>query len=317
MTIPHSEIMDKFLQMRTFVQVVEAGSFIGAMESLGMSRAAVSRYIADLEAYLGVRLLHRTTRRLSLTQEGEVFYARCQQILAELREAEAEITSHSVEVVGALKITAPVSFGVLHLAPVWGQFRALHPKVTLDVTLLDRTVDVVEEGYDLAIRIAQLPNSSLVYRRLSCTRMVVCASPEYLKQHGYPQHPAELLQHAVLGYSLWPDTWVFQGPQGEVSVLIKPCIRSNNGDVCRAGALQHQGIILQPTFIIGEDLQAGRLVEIMPQYQAGKLGIHAIYASRLHVPPKVRQLIDFLVERFKPARWPEPPPLQITRGHGS
>lgn len=297
--------MDKFLEMRTFASVVEAHSFVGAATALDMSKAAVSRYIGDLETRLGVRLLHRTTRRLSLTEEGEVFYARCRDLLAGIDEAEAEITSRSGEAIGSLRVTVPVSFGILHLAQLWGQFKSLHPRVVLDVTLSDRVVDLVEEGFDLAIRIASLPSSSLICRKLSSTRMVLCASPDYLKQAGVPRHPGELAEHAVLAFSYWSarDDWSFTGPEGTVSVTTHPCIRSNNGDICRAGALQHQGVILQPTFIVGADLASGALVELMPDYQAGELGIYAVYGSRKHISPKVRLLLDLLVEWFKVPRW--------------
>jgi len=172
--------MDKFLEMRTFKAVVDAGSFVGATDGLNMSKAAVSRYVADLEARLGVRLLNRTTRRLSLTEEGEVFYARCTDLLSGIDEAESEVTSRSVEAVGTLRVSVPVSFGILHMTELWGRFKQLHPKVTIDVTLSDRIVDLVEEGFDLAIRIATLPSSSLISRKLTSTRMVLCASPEYL-----------------------------------------------------------------------------------------------------------------------------------------
>jgi DNA-binding transcriptional LysR family regulator len=178
----------------------------------------------------------------------------------------------------------------------------------MDITLSDRVVDLAEEGYDLAIRIARLPSSSLVSRKLSSTRMVLCASPLYLQRAGTPAHPAQLATHSVLGYSYWSakDEWVFEGPEGSASVLTEPCIRSNNGDVCRAGALQHQGIILQPTFLVGADIAAGKLVEILPDYHGPELGIYALYGSRKHVAPKVRLLIDFLVEWFKTERWPNP-----------
>jgi len=297
--------MDKFLEMRTFASVVDAGSFVGAATALEMSKAAVSRYVGDLEARLGVRLLRRTTRSLSLTEEGDVFYARCKDLLGSIEEAEAEITSRSGEAFGALRVTVPVSFGILHLAELWGRFKAEHPKVTLDVTLSDRVVDLVDEGFDLAIRIATLPSSSLICRKLSSTRMVLCASPEYLRKAGMPTHPRELGQHSVLAYSYWSarDEWSFIGPEGEVAVTTHPCIRSNNGDICRAGALQDQGIVLQPTFIVGADLASGALVELMPEYQAGELGIYAMYGSRKHVSPKVRLLIDLLVEWFKVSRW--------------
>ena len=295
------------MEMRTFSSVVEAGSFVGAADALGLSKTAVSRYVGELEQRLEVRLLHRTTRKLSLTQDGEIFYARCKELLGGIEEAEAEVGSRTGEATGLLKVTVPVSFGVLHLAEVWGAFKARHPKVTLDVTVSDRVADLVEDGFDLAIRIARMPDSSLVSRRLGSTRVVLCASPTYLQNAGTPRHPRDLAQHAVLAYSHWSDRdeWVFEGPEGTVSVRTQPVIRSNNGDVCRAGALQHQGIILQPTFLVGRDLAAGTLVELMPAYRSIELGIHAVYASRRHVAPKVRLLIDLLVAWFREPRWPD------------
>jgi DNA-binding transcriptional LysR family regulator len=299
--------MDKFQEMRTFVGVVEAGSFVGAADALDMSKPAVSRYVGELELRLGVRLLQRTTRKLSLTEEGEVFFARCQELLRGVDEAEAEITSRAGHAVGQIKINAPVTFGVLHLATVWGDFMAKHPKVNLDITLSDRVVDLVDEGFDMAVRIAQLTNSSLVSRKLASTRMVLCASPGYLRKAGKPKHPDDLAHHAVLAYSLLSsgDGWTFEGPEGAVRVKTQPCIRSNSGDTCRAGALQHRGLILQPTFLVGDDLRSGALVEVLPQYRSLELGIHAMYPTRKHVSPKVRLLIDFLVAAFKKPRWPD------------
>lgn len=298
--------MDRFLEMRTFVQVVDTGSFVGAAEPLDMSKAAVSRYVADLEARLGVRLLHRTTRRLSLTEDGEVFYLRCKELLGGLDAAEAEVTARSGDAVGQLRVNAPVSFGILYLAPVWAAFKARHPQVSFDVTLSDRVVDIVDEGFDLAIRITQLQNSSLISRRLASTRMVLCASPTYLARQGTPVRPSELVQHHILAYSYWSsrDEWAFDGPDGVVVVKTTPCLRSNNGDTCRAVALAHEGIILQPSFMVGADLAAGTLVELCPGYRALEMGIHAVYSSRKHVAPKVRLLIDFLVEHFAEPRWP-------------
>ena len=296
--------MDKFQEMRTFVAVVDAGSFVRAAEALAVSKAAVSRYVTDLETRLGVRLMQRTTRRLSLTSEGEVFHARCQAVLADIEEAEAEITSRSGDAAGLVKVNVPVSFGILHLAPLWGEFIQRHPKVSFDVTLSDRVVDLVEEGYDLAVRIARLPSSTLISRKLSATRMVVCASPRYLKRAGTPKHPRDLAQHTVLAYSLLVsgDEWHFDGPDGPVSVKTAPCLRTNSGDTCRAAALQHQGIVMQPSFMVGADLAAGTLVELMPQYRGLELGIYAVYPTRKHVSPKVRLLIDFLVESFRQPR---------------
>jgi DNA-binding transcriptional LysR family regulator len=299
--------MDRFQAMQTFVAVVESGSFAAAAEALASSRPAVSRHVAELERRLGVRLLHRTTRRLSLTGEGEVFYARSKQLLTEVDEAEAEISARSGQAVGQVKVNAPVTFGIQYLAALWGGFKAAHPQVTLDVTLADRVVDLVEEGYDLAIRIARLPSSTLISRKLSSTRLVLCASPQYLARAGRPTHPSELAGHAVWAYSHFAggDEWPFEGPQGPLSARIHPCVRSNNGDTCVAGALQHQGIVLQPTFLVGPHLAAGRLVELMPDYRSVELGIYAVYPTRKHVTPKVRLLIDFLVEAFRQPGWPD------------
>lgn len=298
--------MDKFLEMRTFSAVVDASSFVGAADALELSKAAVSRHIGDLESRLGVRLLQRTTRKLSLTEEGEVFYARCKELLSNVDEAEAEITSRRGQAVGMVKINVPVSFGNLHLSTLWGAFALLHSKVSLDMTLTDRSVDLVDEGVDIAIRIAQLPSSTLISRKLSSTRMVLCASPRYLKLAGKPRHPSDLEAHAVLAYSYWAsgDDWEFDGPGGRVSVKTHARLRTNSGDTCRSGALAHQGIVLQPTFLVGADLANGTLVELMPQYKSIELGIYAVYPTRKHVSPKVRLLIDFLVDWFKTPRWP-------------
>ena len=292
--------MDRFLEMQTFNAVVDAGSFVKAADALDLSKAAVSRYVVDMETRLGVRLLHRTTRKLSLTEEGQVFYARSKELLAELQEAEDEVTARVDAASGLLRINAPFTFGILHLAPLWGAFKALHPKVSLDVTLADRLVDLVEEGYDVAIRIARLENSSLVSKRLATTRIVLCASPQYLAQYGTPQHPSELIDHAIISYSYRSakDEWTFTGPQGSVSVKTKPCIHTNNGDTCRAAALAHQGVILQPTFLVGQDLADGTLVELMPGYRSEELGIYAVYPTRKHVSAKVRALIEFLAAHF-------------------
>ena len=298
--------MDKFQEMQAFVAVVNAGSFVKASDALDTSKAAVTRYINGLESRLGVRLLQRTTRRLSLTEEGEVFHARCEELLANLAEAEDEITSRTGEANGQLKINAPVSFGILHLAGLWSEFSALNPKVSLDITLSDRVVDLVDEGFDLAIRIAQLQSSSLIGRRISSTRMVLCASPTYLKVHGVPKHPDDLAHHAVLAYSYLAtrDEWSFLGPEGEVRVKTNPKMHTNNGDTCRIAAVANQGIILQPSFLIGDELSNGKLVEILSNYKSVELGIYAVYPTRRFVSPKVRLLIEFLVEHFKQPRWP-------------
>lgn len=297
--------MDRFGEMQAFAAVVDAGSFVRAADALQVSKTAVSRLVADLEARLGVRLLHRTTRRLSLTAEGEVFHARCKELLAGVAEAETEVTAGTDEAVGLLRLNVPVSFGLLHLAALWPAFLQQHPKVTLDVTLADRIVDLVDEGYDLAVRIARLPASSLVSRRIGSTRLVLCASPEYLRRRGTPAHPDDIARHTVFSYTLLAsgDTWSFDGPEGPVSVKVTPVMRSNSGDTCCAAALAHQGIVLQPSFMVGTHLRSGALVEVLPSYRSLELGIYAVYPSRRHLQPRVRALIDFLVQAFRIPAW--------------
>lgn len=298
--------MDRFQEMRAFVTVVDTGSFVRAADAMGTSKTAVSRLVGELESRLRTRLLHRTTRRLSLTPEGEIFHERCRQLLDGVAEAEAELTAHTGEAIGQLRVNVPVTFGLLHLAPLWPAFMALHPKVVLDVTLSDRLVDLVDEGYDLAVRIARLQASSLVSRQLTSTRMILCASPEYLRRHGVPEHPSEIARHVVISYTLLAmgEQWEFEGPEGRVSVEVVSRMRTNSGDTCCAAAVQHQGIVLQPSFLVGAHLDSGALVEVLPQYRSVELGVYAVYPSRKHLTPKVRALIDFLVEALRMRAWP-------------
>jgi DNA-binding transcriptional LysR family regulator len=298
--------MDRFLEMKTFAAVVDAGSFVRAAQALNTSKTAVSRLVGDLEARLGVRLMQRTTRKLSLTEEGAAFHARCKDLLSGLDEAEAEVTAHVGDVVGQLRVNVPTSFGLMHLAPLWAEFLRRHPKVTLEVSLVDRLVDLVDEGYDLAVRIARLPSSSLVCRKLTSTRMVLCASPGYLQQHGHPAVPADLASHPVLTYSLLAtgDSWEFDGPQGPESVKVTPRLQSNNGETCLAAAIRDQGVILQPSFLVAEHLASGALVELMPQFRSIELGVYAVYPTRRHLPTKVRVMVDYLVQAFRVPAWP-------------
>jgi DNA-binding transcriptional LysR family regulator len=299
--------MDRFLEMQAFVAVVDAGSFVRGADSLQMSKSVVSRLIGELEQRLGVRLLQRTTRRLSLTREGELFHERCRDLLSGVADAETEVNQHAGEVMGELRVSAPVTFGLMHLAPLWPRFMALHPHLMLDVTLADRLVDLVDEGFDLAVRIARMPSSSLISRRLAATRLVACASPEYLRRHPAIQHPADLAHHAVFAYKLLAtgDHWHFDGPGGPVVVKVNPRMRSNSGDSCCVAALQHQGVILQPSFLVGEHLASGALVEVLPAFKSTELGIYAVYPSRKQLAPKVRRLVDFLATSFEQPLWPD------------
>lgn len=298
--------MDKFQEMQAFVAVVDQGSFVRAADTLNTSKAGVSRLVAELEQRLGVRLLHRTTRKLSMTDEGQLFYLRCTDMLSALAEAESELTSRSGEASGQLRVSAPVTFGITHLAPLWGHFLQQHPKVTLDVSLSDRTVDLVEDGFDLAVRIARTPHPTFIARKLASTKMVLCASPSYLKSIGTPQTPQEIASHNVISYTYWSsqDEWEFTAPNGETEkVKTKPRLHANSGDTCLAAALQHQGIIMQPEFLVYEELREGKLTRLLPEYRAVELGIYAIYPSRRQLPLKLRYLIDFLVESFEMPVW--------------
>jgi DNA-binding transcriptional LysR family regulator len=308
--------VDRLQQMTTFASVVESGSFVRAAAALGLSKAAVSRQVSDLETRLGVRLLQRTTRRLSMTREGESYYVRCKELTAAVDDADAEVGADGGEPAGVLRINAPQTFGVLYLASLWSRFAALHPKVGLDITLSDRVVDLVEEGFDVAVRIGSLPSSALVTRQLATTLMVVCASPGYLRRRGVPAVPGDLLRHDAIAYSLWSarDRWHFEGPQGPTSVKIKPRIHTNSGDTCRRAALDGHGIVLQPDFLVASDLREGTLVELLPGYRSIELGIHVVYPSRKHLPLKVRRLIDFLVLSFATPPWSMSNRLRSRRG---
>jgi DNA-binding transcriptional LysR family regulator len=304
-TIYGTIFMSKIQEMSSFAAVVEAGSFVAAADVTGLSKTAVSRHISNLEQRLGVRLIQRTTRRLSLTDEGRTFFTRVKEVLGAIDEAESELTARSIEPSGLMRVNAPLTFGTMHLAPLWGPFIDANPKVSLEITLSDRTVDLVEEGYDLAIRIATSPGWNVVSRKLATTRVVLCASPRYLKKHGTPKHPRDLAEHSLISYTYWSggDEWTFTGPQGAISVKVRSRIHANNGDTCRIAALAHQGIILQPDFLIGDDLREGTLVELLPKFRSVELGIHAVYPTRKHLPLKLRRLIDFLVAAFRSPAW--------------
>ena len=301
--------MDTLRQIEAFVAVVRAGSYVGASQRQGDSKAALSRLVLELEARLGTRLLNRTTRRLSLTETGAAYYERCVQILDDLREADAEAGATTAMPRGRLRINAPLTFGNLHLAPLWGEFLKLHPAVELDITLTDRVVDLVEEGFDLAVRIApvgRLASSTLVARCIATDRMLLCASPGYLRGAPPLNQPADLVGHAVMAYAWWSggDTWTFTAPDGaSTEVTVRPRMRTNSGDTCRAAALADQGVIWQPAFLVGPDVRAGRLVELLPQWRGPELEVHAVYPSRAHLAGKVRAMVDFLASAFEQPGW--------------
>jgi DNA-binding transcriptional LysR family regulator len=292
--------MDILASMKVFVAVVDAGSFAAAADRLDMSRAMTSKYVMNLEDHLGTRLLNRTTRRLSVTESGSVFYERCVQIISDVTEAEQVAGHFSAIPRGTLKITMPLPFGLHRLGPVIADYVRQFPDVKLDISLSDRKVDLIDEGLDLAIRIGSLPESGLIARKLGSDRTVVCASPAYLKQHGTPQTPADLVNHACLGYTYTNsgDEWRLKSRDEEVAITIAGPIKGDNGDMLRLAALNGAGLIYQPLFIVAEDLQAGRLIQVLPDYASSELGIYAIYPSRKHLSAKVRTFVDFLVGRL-------------------
>lgn len=298
--------MDTIDGMRTFVAVVQEGSFSAAARRLQMSPQLVSKYVGQLEDRLGARLLHRSTRKLSTTEAGQAYSERCRQVLADIDEMEDAVGDMTVQARGTLRINAPMSFGVSHLARAVALFQAEQTGVSVDLTLNDRVVDIVSEGFDLAIRIARLAESTLVARRIAPVRLIACASPAYLEAHGVPASPADLAEHNCLGYSYASDRgqWTFQRDGEAHPVGIKGSFSANNGDALREAALAGAGIVLQPSFIVGSDIRAGRLQALLPDYSVPELNLYAVYAHRQYLSAKVRAFIDFLSGYFdSPPYW--------------
>jgi DNA-binding transcriptional LysR family regulator len=293
--------MDRLRAFEVFVTVVSRGSFTRAADALDTSPANVTRYVNELEAHLGTRLLNRTSRKLSLTEGGETLYARCKSILDDVAETEGLVSSASVEPRGRLRINAPVSFGILHLAPLWPEFMRKYPRVELDVSLIDRVVDIVEEGYDLAIRISRAGSTSHAARKLATSRNTLCASPAYLARYGYPAAPADLVEHRCIGYAYAAtgNEWqLIDSERKTHAVKVNYHMHTNNGDTARAAALAGQGVIWQPTFLIGNDLRAGTLIQLLPDYRLPDIDVLALYPSRRHLSAKIRAVVDFLVDAF-------------------
>jgi DNA-binding transcriptional LysR family regulator len=294
--------MDRLRAFEVFVTVVSQGSFTRAADKLDTSPANVTRYVNELEESLGARLLNRTSRRLSLTETGKTLYDRALSILEDVAEAEAIASTAAMQPRGRLRVNAPLSFGILHLAPLWPRFSARYPDIELDVSLVDRVVDLVEEGYDLAVRISSGGSPALVSRKLATTRHLICASPDYLARHSAPMSPENLKDHACIAYTYSDavDDWRLLDDTGkEHIVAARHIMRTNNGDTARAAALAGLGIIRQPTFLIGEDLRRKRLVPLLTSYRMPETDVLAVYPSRRHLSAKVRVMVDFLAEAFR------------------
>lgn len=299
--------MDRLRAFKVFTMVVARGSFTHAADALDTSPANVTRYVSELESHLGTRLLNRTSRRLSLTESGEALYERAKSILEDVAEAETIASAAALHPRGRLRINVPVSFGTNHLAPLWPIFMVRHPDIELDIDLSDRVVDLVEEGYDLAVRISRSGSLTSVGRKLTDSRNMLCASPAFLARAGTPQTLEELPLYSFLAYSLWTggDALPFIDATGKTHpVRMTPVMHANNGGTLRAAALAGRGIVNQPTFLVGEDIRAGRLVALLPDYRLPDVDILAVYPSRRHLSMKVRAMVDFLVESFRGTpRW--------------
>ena len=293
--------MDKFESMRAFTQVVVSGGFAAAARVMGLSRSAVNKLVIGLETELGVQLLHRSTRVVNPTETGLAFYERCVEILASLEEAESSVMQLHGEPRGRLRVNAPMSFGTMHLAPALADFLVQYPALQLQLTLNDRFIDPIEEGFDVTVRIAEpQQTASLIVHPLAPTQRVLCAAPTYLENHGIPSHPDELHHHSCLHYGQLAveDQWTLIGVDREYTVSVNGVLCSNNGEVLRDAAVRGLGITLLPRFIVGQELQQARLQLVLPDYHSPELSIYVLYSVNRHLSTKVRLLVDFLQERF-------------------
>ncbi|WP_386066266.1 LysR family transcriptional regulator [Tahibacter sp. UC22_41] len=294
--------MDKLQAMQLFVRVVDSGSYTAAADQMEISRALASKLVQALEDQLGVRLLHRTTRKLSLTEAGERYYQRVSEILGSLNEAEALASELQADPRGRLRVSAPMSFAIHHLGAAVAEFQQRHPRIELELTLNDRQVDLVEEGFDMAVRIAKLADSSLVARRIAPCRMLLVASPDYLRRAGEPQHPQDLVAHNYLSYTLAArrDEIVLVNGAERETVNLNGSLRVNNGDVIASAAAAGLGFCVSPSFLVWQRLQRGELVELLPHWEIPEIAVHAVYPAGRTLPAKTRSFIDYLVERFGP-----------------
>lgn len=294
------------MQLTAFVRTVDRGSQAAAARGLAMTPAMVGRHIRALEDRLGVRLLNRTTATQSLTEAGAAFHAQAIALLDQWEDAERQAAERQPEPRGLLRVNAPMSFGARHLAAAVAGFCLRHPDLRVDLVLNDRVVDLVEDGFDMAVRIGRLRDSALVARRLAECRLVVCAAPAYLARRGTPGQPADLRRHDCLLYSYASegDTWCFRADGNEECVRLRGSLVANNGDALLQAALAGQGVVLQPSFIAADALREGRLVRLLPGWTLHRLDVYAVFPSAQHLPPKVRGFVDFLVARFQdPPFW--------------
>lgn len=300
-------MLDRITGMQVFVRVATAGGFSAAARTSRLSQTMVTKHVTALEERLGVKLLNRTTRRVTLTEAGRRYLASCERILGEIEEADREASADRLEPRGTLRLNVPLSFGLREMAPCLVEFQARYPAVPVDLGLTDRTIDLVDEGWDMAVRIGRLKDSSLVARRLAPCRMVVCAAPAYLERHGTPRTLEDLQAHQCLLYTLPTESaaerWGF-GPTGDVMVPVRGPLRASNGDALCLAAVAGQGIVYQPTFMAAEYLRDGRLTAIRLDHPARQdSAVHAVLPPGRNPPAKTRAFVDFLARRLAP----EPP----------
>jgi DNA-binding transcriptional LysR family regulator len=308
--------LDRFHLMQLFVRIVDSGSFSAVARELGMIQPTVSKQMTALEDKLGVRLLNRTTRRLSLTEAGREYYERCQRILDEVQEMETEVTGLQNRPTGTLRVNTPVAFGNVHMLPLVLAFRRNYPGVAIDLSLDDRFVDLVQEGIDVAIRFGKLGDSQLVARHVGSSARVCVASPEYLAAHGTPKMPSDLRNHKCITYTyLFSNEWPFDGPGGSQSIKVHGDFRANSGMTIRAAALEGAGIASVPAFLIREDIETGRLIQLLSQFAPEPIGISAVYPSARLLSRKVKLFVDFLQQEFLkiPLLHPRSPTRPIPR----
>lgn len=296
--------MSHLVEMEAFLVVVDEGSFTAAARRLGVTKSYASKLVVRLEDRLGVRLLQRTTRQLTLTEPGRTYYERCSEAMRALSEAEAEATELQTSPQGRLRITLPAAFAVDYLAAPLALWKARYPGLTIETVLADRKVDILAEGFDLAVRIGELADSSMIARKLASADRFVCASPAYLKARGTPQRPEDLAQHECLLYAYHsvPTTWNFQGKGREAAVEVKGSLVSNHAGMIVEAACQGLGLVYCPIFFTAPGLRQGRLVRVLPEWKF-PLSVCAIYPNARHVPAKVRLFVDFLTAHFQTAPW--------------
>ncbi len=293
--------MNPFEEMQTFVRIVDAGSITKAAEQMDTVKSAVSRRLAELEKRLGVTLLTRTTRSQALTESGKVYYEQSMRIMDDLAEIEAGIKNEHCALAGKIKIAAPLSFGLRHLAPALRQFNLQHPQIHFDVDFNDRKIDLIEEGFDIAIRIANLSDSTLIARKITSIKPVICASPSYLEKYGEPATPNDLTDgHVRLRYNLIPEAWSFIDENGsDLSLKFETAISANNGDYLCDEAIAGRGILNSPDFICYQAIRSGELVPILRDYvKDRRLNAYAVYPQTRHLSKRVRRLVDFLADYF-------------------